>query len=288
MTSVICVLFKPAPIMATTVNQSVYNPDWVEKLQRGVQRNLNCPHRFVCITDHHESEFSRNVEVHPFIYKKHKGTWMSINECLNPALDLGLGIMMGLDTIVQGNITGLADYKGEFAMLKPPNGDSDGWNGVTLFRNQGALWREYLADPDKAREESKYKRWAAKQGSENLWWCLKRPGFDYIQDACPDVDIKSYKYEREAAEHADLVYFQGRHKPDTSPEDWVKPKLRESVSSGSMIVPLACASSSASMKTSAARTRSGSAASAFGGATPSTSTSAPTTIALSLSSPSSS
>ena len=226
MNSFICVLFKPKPVMSTTVNKSVYTPEWVEKLYRGCQRNCRVPFRFVCITDHRKEQFSNNIEVVPFKYKKHVGTWLCINEVLRADLELGTAVMMGLDTVVLGDITGLFSYKGPLALLKPLSGTLSGWNGVSVYNDLGRLWERYRANPEKADSESRYQRWARHQGSENLWWLKMVPDHDLLPDVCPDVDIRSYKYEREKCETADISFFQGRHKPDTAPEAWVKKHWR--------------------------------------------------------------
>lgn len=221
MTSIISVLFRPAPVMAMTINKSVYTPEWVERLFRGCRRGMNAPFRFVCITDYPKDAFSRDIDVVPFKHKCHAGRWMCLNEVLRPDLELGNAIMMGLDTVVTGDITPFAEHWLKFSMLRPPGGRSGAWNGITLFRDAGWLWERYEANMAQADSESRYERWARHQGSEMLYW-LKNVDYTFIQDDIPEVNIKSYKHERDQCRDADIVYWQGAYKPDTSPEGWVR------------------------------------------------------------------
>lgn len=222
MTGFICCCFKPSEVMSTTVNKSVYTPEWANKLYRGVARNFHAPFTFTCITDFPANDFVTGVKVATFVKREHKGTWMSLNEVLRPDLELDNAVMMGLDTVILNDITGLAEHGSKFALLRPPVASVTAWNPVALYKSPGWLWDAYTENMEAADRISRYTGWARHQGSELLYWAKMVPDHEFIQDVCPDVDIRSYKHERELCPKADICYFQGSYKPDTAEEGWVK------------------------------------------------------------------
>lgn len=108
---------------------SMYDEAWVEKLYRGFARNLTQPFRFVCYVDR------------PRVFKEPIGQRLIASatpgylDCIQPyELDVPM-ILVGLDTVVSGNVDHLADYclSGEtFALPRDPYARHQACNGVAL------------------------------------------------------------------------------------------------------------------------------------------------------------
>jgi len=92
----------------------IFTPEWVDKLYRGVARNLKRPFRFVCLTDY-TGEFEEDIEVIPLLHKW--DTKQAKLEIFRPDLDLGRVLYMDLDTIIVGSLEDIASYDGKFAAL---------------------------------------------------------------------------------------------------------------------------------------------------------------------------
>ena len=120
MLNVVCVLKKPD----TKLN---YDETWVQKLQRGVARNLlNTPHKFFCISDIKEIA---GVEVIPL-----QNNWLmywSKIEIFRPGLFKGPTLYFDVDSMVTGHIDALVTQNAEFIMLT----DYYPW-----FRNSGLMY----------------------------------------------------------------------------------------------------------------------------------------------------
>ena len=74
-----------------------YNASWVEKLQRGVQRNLTLPHRFICFSDCDVP--CERVELLPGDH----GFWSKM-QLFRPGVLAGPTLFLDLDTVVCGNL----------------------------------------------------------------------------------------------------------------------------------------------------------------------------------------
>jgi hypothetical protein len=74
-----------------------YDATWVEKLQRGVQRNLTLPHRFICFSDCDVS--CERVELLPGDH----GFWSKM-QLFRPGVLSGPTLFLDLDTVVCGNL----------------------------------------------------------------------------------------------------------------------------------------------------------------------------------------
>lgn len=222
MLTIATVLFRPGEVMKTTNNTARYDPEWVNKLYRGFQRNMTRPFRFVCVSDHDKSEgFMDEIEVVPFIHQDHVGSWMCINEIFRPDLEIEHGLFVGLDTVICKNVDFLHDYKGRFCMVNHPRYPDRQMNAITLFSKADWIWERYIKDPAKAVEESKTREWAQEQGSEMLWWEKINPYCCSTQRVFPQLRLYSYKLETPAIRDAHIIYWHGRQKPQNAKEDVV-------------------------------------------------------------------
>jgi hypothetical protein len=74
-----------------------YTADWVNRLQRGVQRNLTIPHRFVCFSDC--AVDCERIKLQTGDY----GFWSKM-QMFRPGALVGPTLYLDLDTVICGNI----------------------------------------------------------------------------------------------------------------------------------------------------------------------------------------
>lgn len=177
---------------------SMYDESWVEKLYRGFARNLTVPFRFVCYTDR-ERTFSEDV-----LQKMIASPEPGYGDCIQP-YEMGEPmILVGLDTIVCGNIDELADYclhAPVIALPRDPYHPSRACNGVALVPGGNAkVWQDHT-------------------GENDMEWMRKQP-HAFIDDLFPG---KVISYKGRVMQHgvgsADIVYFHGEQKPHQLPND---------------------------------------------------------------------
>lgn len=89
MLNVVCVLRKGGKVG--------YDATWVDKLQRGVKRNLTIPHRFVCFSDCAVN--CERIELDAGDY----GYWSKM-QLFKPGILSGPTLYIDLDTVICGNI----------------------------------------------------------------------------------------------------------------------------------------------------------------------------------------
>ncbi len=173
---------------------SMYSEAWVEKLYRGFERNLSEPFRFVCFTD-----FERNF-AEPIEQVQIHSVTPSYADCIQP-FELGEAmILVGLDTVITGNIDHLAEYclTGDvIALPRDPYNLAQACNGVALVP---------------AGNEHVYTEW---RGENDMVW-MRRQEHVFIDDLWPR-QVVSYKGSIEGRESGlrdeRIVYFHGRSKP---------------------------------------------------------------------------
>jgi hypothetical protein len=89
MLNVVCVLRQGGKVG--------YDAAWVDKLQRGIKRNLTIPHRFVCFSDCPVN--CERIELLPGDY----GFWSKM-QLFKPGVLTGPTLYIDLDTVICGNI----------------------------------------------------------------------------------------------------------------------------------------------------------------------------------------
>jgi hypothetical protein len=126
-----------------------YDETWAEKLYRQVARNLTRPFRFVVWTDRDRAFAEPAIEQRRITTAK-----PSYPDCVQPyeASDEAPMILMGLDTMVVGDIDALADYceTGELlALPRDPYHPDRACNGVALIpAGHGFVWNEWNRSTD--------------------------------------------------------------------------------------------------------------------------------------------
>lgn len=167
-----------------------YDESWVEKLHRGFRRNLTQRFRFLCLTDR-ERKFSPGIDQGKILTKEpHYGCYVEPFRLDEPM------IIVGLDTVIVGNIDHMADYclsGGALALPKSPYEDI-ACNAVALVP---------------AGQKRVYDEW---RGENDMEWLRKQPHV-YIDGIFPD-QVRSYKahVRGRGLGAARICYFHGRPK----------------------------------------------------------------------------
>lgn len=186
-----------------------YSEAWVERLYRGFERNLTKPFNFVLFTDEkrHFAEPLKQI-VDPTLGSGGYG------DCIRP-YSLGKPmILVGLDTVVTGNIDHLAEYALKekiFALPRDPFRLTQACNGVALVpkghKNIGLTHA----------------------GQNDMEW-VRNFKHVFIDDLFPG-HVVSYKgtikKRHNRLDDARIVYFHGQEKPhQLSGLSWIKEHWR--------------------------------------------------------------
>lgn len=172
---------------------TMYNEAWVEKLYRGFARNLTLPFRFVCFTERARA-FREPIEQKPL---KPEPDYAALIEPfkLNEPM-----ILVGLDTIITGNIDHLAAYclaSNKVAVPRDPFYPDKLCNGVALVPS-GMREKMYDAFPG---------------GNDMDWIRSHEADLNVIDDIWPG-QVVSYKAhaKNKGLGDARIVYFHGEVK----------------------------------------------------------------------------
>jgi len=182
-----------------------YNEDWVTKLYNGFARNITIPWRFVLFTD-------RIRELNPLIKQELlKSKKLDYSTCIEPFRFGVPMILVGLDTIIVGNVDHLACYcleRDTLAVPKDPYCPERAANGVCLIPEN----HQYI-----------YRNW---RGENDMEW-IRKQKHAFIDELFPGQvlsykgDIKR-KHNGNLPENCRIVYFHGDEKPHELEADWVK------------------------------------------------------------------
>jgi uncharacterized Rossmann fold enzyme len=184
-----------------------YDESWVMKLFDGFARNLTRPHRFVLFTDRRRDLGGRDVlqiliDSAPPAY----------GACIEPyRLDEPM-ILVGLDTVVTGNIDHLADYclnSNTIALPRDPFHSTTVCNGVALVP---------------AGQRKVYETWS---GENDMDWMRAQP--HKVIDILFPGHVVSFKGDAKhhGLRDARIVYFHGHEKPHELPDvEWIETHWR--------------------------------------------------------------
>lgn len=184
-----------------------YDEGYVEKLYRGVGRNTTRPFKFLLFTDRFRT-FSEGGIVQTLLFKKP----YSYASCIEP-YRMGVPmILVGLDTIITGNIDGMIDYclsASKIALPKDPFDEGKACNGVALVpAGHSAVYVTHA-------------------GENDMEWMRGQP-HDLIDDLFPGQIISYTAHARKnGLGDARIVYFHGHSKPhNTHGVPWIEEHWR--------------------------------------------------------------
>ena len=180
-----------------------YDESWVEKLFHGFARNLTKPFKFICFTDKDRS-FDSPIEQEA-LHKRPTG----YGSCIEPYRLNTPMILVGLDTVITGNIDHLAEYcmtEKRLALPRDPYHENKVCNGVALVP---------------AGHRDVYDAW---DGMNDMEWMRIRSGVALIDDLFPG-EVVSYKGSvmKDGLGKAKIVYFHGKPKmAELEGVEWVR------------------------------------------------------------------
>lgn len=179
-----------------------YNELWVERLYDGFKRNLTIPFEFVCFTDR-PRHFCRPITQRTLEHRP-----IGYGSMIEPFKLDGPNIIVGLDTVVTGNVDALARHclNGNTMLLpRDPFFPSQACNGVALVpEGYKAVWEQW-------------------KGENDMEWVRNFP-HEYIEKHFPGW-VESYKgrIRQHGLGEARIVYFHGKEKPHELLDiPWVK------------------------------------------------------------------
>lgn len=173
-----------------------YSEEWVIRLYCGFKRHLTVPFRFICFT-----ERDRNFEGFPIEQERIRAKNPTYAACIEP---FRLGepmILVGLDTLITGNIDHLAEY------CTREKRTADEWRMIALPRDPYDSQKEcngvVLAPAGKRAV------YTAHRGENDMDWLNMHPHI-VIDDEWPG-HVKSFKgsVRDSGLGDARIVYFHG-------------------------------------------------------------------------------
>jgi hypothetical protein len=194
-----------------------YTLEYVRRLRDGVARHLPVPHRFTCLTD---------AETEGRVALQHDWPrWWGKIELFRPGLfpARSLVLYLDLDTVVVGDLSFLADYNGEGAVLADLYRSRDGMigSGALLWR-AGATWTQRVWEDFTRTPERIMQRHAARMDKYLLGHMA---GLQRLQDLWPGrfVSYKKHVKGRGVPKDAAVICFHGKPRPaDLLPGDSIR------------------------------------------------------------------
>ncbi len=206
-----------------------YGSEYVNKLHSMVQRHLNRPHRFVCLTDDPEG-IDPAIEVKPIpavgfaeFDTRQPWTfghgWLKLTSFADPLYDLrGRTLFLDLDIVIVDAIDGFFDVPGEFCVIKEwDKQDGTGNTSVYLY-TIGAhadalqhLKTDYPLAVTRVRNEQEFiTQYLGRQGKVRYWpaaWCVS------FKRHCVPRGLMSWVQTPSIPPGAKIIAFHGKPNP---------------------------------------------------------------------------
>lgn len=188
----------------------VYGPEWVQALRKGLDDHLPGS-SLVCLTD--MEVIVPGVEVHA-LYHGFPGWWSKV-ELFRPGVFDGPVLYLDLDTLPVGDLSDIAGYSGELAVLSDfyqPQRMASGVMAFTPGPRTEAVYHAFVDDPEGVMRSNR---------SRSDYWYAEHMEPDRLQDVFPG-QIVSYKAHarHEAPEGARLVCGHGRPRFSSTDSTW--------------------------------------------------------------------
>jgi hypothetical protein len=214
-----------------------FRPEYVNRLQSMLKRNLTVPHRFVCITDEPAEDFAKEVEViptpesaRPFLTVKtpeggdkpscYRRLWLFSKE----ASVLGEKILMiDVDFVITGNIDHIVGYGEDFIGWENPTlgaWGTDYFIGCLWLHKTGTrthVWENFRANPAKAIQDA---RAAGYRGSDQAWISYNLYGKEK-KFSSTDGIYSILDHSMTIPKNSRLIQFNGPRKPWDLHHTWI-------------------------------------------------------------------
>lgn len=193
---------------------SKYPTEYVHRLQRAVQRNLDIPHRFRCITEH-AIEGVDTVAPPTDL----PGWWGKIG-LFKPGFTASQNLWLDLDVVIVGSLTPLVKRYHSRVLAAPWNWAASGHGGiqssVMLWKAEhpNGIYDSFMQRPDEIM--------ARLHGDQEYLTELRDGGLPVTE--IKSELVRSYKYhcKQGVPEGAAVVCFHGKPDPHEVQDAWVK------------------------------------------------------------------
>lgn len=129
-------------ILSVLRSGGVFTPLWVEKLKRGVERNLTLRHRFVCLSD-------TDVSCERIPMSHDWPRWWGKVELFRKGVISSDTLYIDLDTCIVGNMDAIASTPHDFAMLRNFSDPAMVSSCVMWFRKvPHQVYERFASDPE--------------------------------------------------------------------------------------------------------------------------------------------
>jgi len=192
----------------------IYTDAWVERLQRGIERNITTPHSFVCLSD-----VPVSCKRIPLI-TDWPGWWSKL-ELFRPGLFDGPVLYFDLDTLIVGNLDRIVRHKHVFT-------GAHEYNRPTQFCSTAMMWEGDFGifeafDMSLARNYRTHKKIGDQAFIEDH---LNATGVKWttFRDLFGERTVASYKIHKcqvKPPKDAVAVAFHGKPKPHEINFGWV-------------------------------------------------------------------
>lgn len=203
----------------------IYNEAWVDRLARGVARNLD-EHRFVCITDGNP-----DCETIPFVHAWPK--WWGKIELFRKGIFSGRVLYLDLDTVVVGSLREIVAHPHHFTMAhdfyKPAwfCSTAMAWDADHDFR----LYEHFCKSAPHSMRVYNGAR-GQKLGDQGFiqdWLVHKKEPIATFASLFGSQSVASFKVDKchdKPPTNASVVAFHGRPKPSEITSGWVAEQWR--------------------------------------------------------------
>ena len=117
MISIICGLFKGTG-RGLPHSVDIYSPEWVDKLYRGLKRNITIDWELFCLVDE-DYNFKEPIKPIPFLDSTVPG-WSLLAELYRPDITTNRRMTIGLDTIICSNIDDILSFPLDIGLVSDP------------------------------------------------------------------------------------------------------------------------------------------------------------------------
>lgn len=196
--------------------------EYVNRLYRGVQRNLTTPHRFICLTNIPKEGFESGVEILKLDSPSWKGCLPKI--CMfDPALGLkGQVFSLDIDVVITGSLDEMCSYRGDFcARSKFMPGMEHKLDGdVVGFRvgfGVDSIWKPFVDNPQEVERLT--------GGRERYWYRHCMDEVDRWQRLYPGQLVSYKRHVRKDSGvliNARIVSCHGTPRPHQIKDNWIK------------------------------------------------------------------
>ena len=211
MLDIVCILFDPNNKGLPDYSaRAGYSAEWVDKLARAIRRNTTLDHQIICLVDQ-DYDFQEPVEKIPLITKE--TGWGCVMETFRPEIGTDQRFVIGLDTIITGDLNQILSWRGQCGLLTDPYHRETLCNGVGSFHPDFCewIWKAW-------QRRNEYGERIFYNGRVSEMAFLRLLAADAVRlDELFPAEIQSYKVEWRKTpamrEQAKIVYFHGNPKP---------------------------------------------------------------------------